>query len=168
LGAFRRPDSRLYALVIGINDYEHERKLAGAVSDANAMVDFLKTNLKVPDSRIKNLRDRQATRVGIRDSIRALAKCDDIKMGDPILIFYAGHGAEADPPKGWPSGGKGEKIQMLLPCDFVPKTIDSEKGQGIPDITLSILLNQLAKAKGNNIVRLRTLCFVTISSLTGA
>lgn len=122
------------------------------MADAEDMVKFLRNNLKVPEIRIKNLRDRQATRANVLDELRALVECTDIEKGDPVLIFYAGHGAEANPPKGWPSGGKGEQIQLLLPCDFNSKSVDSEKGQGIPDITLSILLNQLAKEKGNNIV----------------
>lgn len=144
------PPSRLYALVIGINDYEHTTPLTGAVPDADAMVNFLKTSLSVPDGRIKNLRNREATRSKIRESIRSLATCDDINPGDPILIYYAGHGTEGNSPKDWPSAGG--KIQMLMPCDFVPKTTTSESGQGLLDITLSILLDQLSKSKGNNIV----------------
>lgn len=124
--------------------------MRGAVADADAVVEFLKTSLGVPENRIKNLRDRQATRLNIRNGIRDLATCDDIAKDDPILIYYAGHGAEAKAPKGWPVDG--DRIQMLVPYDFIPQTSSSESGQGLLDITLSILLNQLAKAKGNNIV----------------
>lgn len=146
-----RSPSRLFALIIGINQYQNEpRKLKGAVADAEAMVDFLKTALRVADNRIKNLRDQQATRSNICQSIRDLGKCEDIQQGDPILIYYAGHGAEVDPPEGWPSGG--DKIQMLLPYNFRARTSTSEDEQGILDITLCILLKDLALAKGNNIV----------------
>lgn len=114
------------------------------------MVDFLKTTLGVADNRITNLRNEQATRSNICESIRKLATCKDIRPGDPILIFYAGHGAEADPPRGWPSGGR--KIQMLLPYNFRACTSTLEDEQGILDITLCILLKELALVKGNNIV----------------
>lgn len=148
--------SRLFALVIGINDYEHATpsylcKLSGAVSDADDVVKFLKApSMSVPDSRIRNLRDRQATRANIIESICALSTCEDIEENDPILIFYAGHGGVATSPPGWSSSNG--KIQMLLPCDFLPRTTNTEIGQGIPDITFSILLNNLAQEKGNNIV----------------
>lgn len=136
--------------MIGINDYKYVDKLHGAVADADAIANFLKTSLGVADDRIRNIRDEEATGSNIRDSIRFLASCDDIQEGDPILIYYAGHGAEADPPEGWPSDA--DKIQMLLPYDFCPDISTPEHEQGILDITLSILLSQLAKAKGDNIV----------------
>lgn len=144
------PPSRLYAFVIGIDDYAHVTNLMGAVADADAVVEFLKTSLAVPESRIKNLRDRQATRLNIRDDIRALANCDDIAKDDPILIYYAGRGTEAKVPDGWSAAG--DRIQMLVPYDFIPQTSSSENDQGLLNITLFVLLDQLAKAKGNNIV----------------
>jgi len=124
------------------------------------MVQFLKTFVGVDENRIESLYDEQATRNNIIQKIRLLACCKDITPGDPILIFYAGHGGEADPPEGWPVGGPTKRIQMLLPYDFVPRTTKSEVGQGIPDITLSILLTQLAEAKGNNIVRVTMALFI--------
>lgn len=110
--------------------------------------------MSVPSSQIDTLFNHSATRRNIRDHFEALAINSCIQVGDPILIFYAGHGAETDPPKGWKSGGGSHpKIQMLCPYDFVPSTNNSDDAQGIPDLTLATLLNQLAKAKGDNIVR---------------
>jgi hypothetical protein len=72
-----------------------------------------------------------------------------IKRGDPILIFFAGHGAETDAPVGWEAGGP--KIQMILPQNY-----SADAGQevhGIPDRVVGALLNELAREKDNNIVR---------------
>lgn len=126
--------------------------LHGSVPDANAVVLFLKDRVGVEDNRIKILRDEEATRKNITESLIELASCKDVEKGDPILIYYGGHGVEADPPAGWPSGGPRSKIQMLAPYDFFPSTTKSLRGQGIPDFSLSILLSQIAKTKGDNIV----------------
>lgn len=88
-------------LIIGVDDYPHVGKLLqGAVADTDAMVDFLITTMRVSRSRIQRLTNNEATRVAIGGSIFKLASRLDIKNYDPILIYYAGHGAEADPPKG--------------------------------------------------------------------
>lgn len=89
------------------------------------MVQFLKISVGVPEHRIKNLRDAKATRDNICQSISDLARCDEIKEGDPILINYAGHGTQAKPPAGWPVAGPESRIQMLVPYDFIPKTTTS-------------------------------------------
>jgi len=65
------------------------------------------------------------------------------------LIFYAGHGAETNAPAGWESGGS--KIQMILPQNYSAKT--GNEVHGIPDYTIGKLLGDLAKEKGDNIVR---------------
>ena len=109
----------------------------------------------VPNSQIRNLRDSEATRAGILHEINALITDDRIRRGDPILIFYAGHGSTALTPKRWESGGP--TIQLLLPHDFLCENEKGQKVHGIPDRTLGVLLEHLASAKGDNIVRLAIL-----------
>jgi hypothetical protein len=141
----------MFALTIGINDYVNVTPLGGCVADANAMVAFLKETLGVPPENITSLRNKQATREAIENAIAALAEDERIQKGDPIVIFYAGHGAEAPSPPGWSTYGK---IQMLVPVDFVPEaTGDKKRGQGVLDVKLGHLLQQLAEKKGDNIVR---------------
>ncbi|KAI0309848.1 hypothetical protein OF83DRAFT_1071404, partial [Amylostereum chailletii] len=153
--------SLLFALVIGIDEYYDSRvkNLSGAVADAEDVETFLIETMNVSPSRITKLHNREATRENIKECIRGLATHPDIKKGDPILIFYAGHGSEAVPPRGWPAGGPNKKIQMLVPYDFIPSTVLSERGQGIPDITLSVLLTRIAKAKGDNITVILDCCY---------
>ncbi|TFK20700.1 hypothetical protein FA15DRAFT_719362 [Coprinopsis marcescibilis] len=85
----------LFALIIGINNYEHYglTKLYGAVPDAEAMRKYLVEDLKVPDSQITLLCNRDASRQAVIDGFIKLRDNKNIKKDDPILIYYAGHGA---------------------------------------------------------------------------
>ncbi len=142
----------LFALVIGIDEYLSNwiPNLSGAVADADAISTFLQENLRVPTGQIKNLRNEEATRLTIEAAIKDLGKNPKIKKDDPILIFYAGHGAEVNAPSGWPSANG--KIQMLVPHDFITSgSDDSERGQGVLDMKLSHLLADLATKKSDNI-----------------
>lgn len=117
------------------------------------MNQYLRESMRIPSHHIRTLRNEEATRHEILASLSGLATSADIKHDDPILIFFAGHGTEAAPPDGWPAGGGLKpRIQMLCPYDFVPRTTDNENSQGIPDFTLAVLLDKIARSKGNNIV----------------
>ncbi|PBK59425.1 hypothetical protein ARMSODRAFT_945614 [Armillaria solidipes] len=148
----------LFALVIGIDKYRSDRiDLSGAVADADAVNEFLQETLRVPKGQIKNLRNEEATRSTIEAAIKDLGNNPAIKKDDPILIFYAGHGAEATAPSGWPSTNG--KIQMLVPHDFITSgSNNSERGQGVLDIRLSHLLANLAEKKSDNITVILDCC----------
>ncbi|KAA1472263.1 hypothetical protein DENSPDRAFT_881116 [Dentipellis sp. KUC8613] len=141
---------RFFALIIGINKYQsfNIAPLKGAVPDANQVEKYLKDDLGVPPDNIRNLRDKEATRAAIIQEFRALATDDRIQPGDPIFIFYAGHGSTAQAPEGWEAGGP--KIQLICPHDHL-ETVDGHQVVGIPDRTLGALLSNIAKQKGDNI-----------------
>ncbi|CCM00516.1 uncharacterized protein FIBRA_02550 [Fibroporia radiculosa] len=146
-----RPDPHLFALIIGINDYKYPStpNLLGAVPDADAVRDYLQEQLGVPSSQIINLRDSQATRAAILHEIHAFMNDDRIQKGDPILIYYAGHGASAHAPPNWEAGGS--HIQLLVPHDQSCIDCSGHLVHGIPDRTLGALLTQIADKKGDNI-----------------
>jgi hypothetical protein len=141
----------LFALIIGINLYKSRKvtTLRGAVADANAVQKYLEDELGVASSHIRNLRDAEATRSAIIQAFIDFQTDVRIQPGDPILIFYAGHGGETDVPTTWEVGGS--KIQMIVPHDFYTLVNDKEV-YGIPDRTIGSLLDRIAKAKGDNIV----------------
>ncbi|KAG7440958.1 uncharacterized protein BT62DRAFT_956397 [Guyanagaster necrorhizus] len=163
-----KPISPLFALVIGIDKYlsNEVRHLKGAVADADAVNTFLQETLLVPKDQIKNLRNKDATRVTIETEIKRLGDNSAIKKDDPILIYYAGHGAEAKAPSRWPTDNG--KIQMLVPHDFDPNgSTDSERGQGVLDMRLSHLLADLAMKKSDNITVILDCCHSGSGTRTG-
>jgi len=126
--------------------------LKGAVADADSVKEYLEDVLKVPQSHIRNLRNSQATRTAIITEFFALEANTDIKPGDPILIYYAGYGGDVISPADWEAGGADSRTQMLIPHDYCTK-IDGCEVHGIPDRTIGVLINRIAKAKHDNIVR---------------
>ncbi|KZV82915.1 hypothetical protein EXIGLDRAFT_754684 [Exidia glandulosa HHB12029] len=146
----------LFALIVGIDVYKHRSgfdNLTGAVADADDVCDFITTTLPV-DAQVSILRNEQATRTAIIGALSAMKTNDDIKRGDPILIFYAGHGAEVPAPRRWPQS----MMQMLIPHNFLPSHPSTPEQRGILDVTLGRYLEQLAKAKGNNITVILDSC----------
>ncbi|KAI0316305.1 caspase domain-containing protein [Amylostereum chailletii] len=155
--------SHLFALIIGIDKYKHSSStlpnLSGAVRDAKAIKTYLEDRMNVPSSRIRTLLNEDATRRAILDEVVNLKTNNAIIKNDPILIYYAGHGAEVASPEDWEAGGKDAKIQMIIPHDYVEGEKDPQAPHGIPDRTIAILLDNLADAKGNNITVIFDSCF---------
>lgn len=135
---------RRFALIIGINDYLTERNLRGAVADAKAIKDYLEEVVRVPEGHIRTLFDGEATRDAMIQAFEDLRDNQRICHSDPIVIYYAGHGGELDPPPAW---NVKRKIQCLLPHDYRPTNIHP-----IPDRTIGSLIENIAKLKGDNIV----------------
>jgi hypothetical protein len=125
--------------------------LKGCLADADAMVGYLQGALNVSSDRIVSLRDEKATKAAIVENLRAFAHDKRIQRGDPILIYFAGHGVSVPPPPEWPGGTN--KIQMLVPWDFDVNSAETTT-QGLYDFEFATLLNQIACEKGDNIVRL--------------
>jgi hypothetical protein len=141
----------LFALIIGIDEYASPEvcNLEGAVADALAVKKYLEEDLGIPASQIRLLLNAEATRRAIIQELNNLVTDQRIHRGDPIFVYYAGHGSEADAPKDWKPGGA--KIQMLIPHDL-RTNVDSRGTYGIPDRTISALLSHIAKKWGDNIV----------------
>lgn len=140
----------LFALIIGINDYQHVPSLHGAVPDALAFKRYLQDHLSIPEQQITTLLDKQATRSKIIEAFKALKADKRIKEKDAIVIFYAGHGSKLDVPLGWEAGGP--HIQALVPQDAQLCGATENTICAIPDRTIATLLENLAKEKGDNIV----------------
>ncbi|KAF8752246.1 Caspase domain [Rhizoctonia solani] len=156
--------SKLHALIIGINDYPNLSKLKGAVADADAFAEFLQSDLKVPAQQIVNLRDNAATRQAIIDSIMQLWSNPHINYGDPILIYYAGHGGARRATEQWKNEKGAHVVQVIFPFDYDVKENDSsEPILCIPDRTIAGLLNELSNQKGDNI----TVIFDSCHSASG-
>ena len=165
INRFRRSFHNLFALVIGIDTYKNTdnhnlSNLKGAVADADAMVDFLRRGLQVPDRNVRVLRNERATRKEIINAIASLGSREDIPKNSPILIYYAGHGATSKhtayalPNTSTPL--RSPNFEVLVPSDIDvgSKQVPDSGAQvtGIADYEIRHRLNQVAKQKGNNIV----------------
>ncbi|PVF99196.1 hypothetical protein CPB86DRAFT_783999 [Serendipita vermifera] len=141
----------LFALLIGINDYKSNEwpDLLGGIQDAMAMQDYLVNYMRIPPSRIRALHGEQATRSAIIHELRSLKNNPGINHGDPILIFFAGHGDATDAPPGWET--EDNEIQLLVPFDGDVRGEDGQMTFSIPDRTLGALIQDIAKEKGDNI-----------------
>jgi len=88
---------RIWAVVVGINDYLHTRDLKYAVNDARAFAAYLRETLEVPEERIFVLENGEATRDRVQSLLGTVLK-RKAAADDTVIIFYAGHGAaETDP-----------------------------------------------------------------------
>ena len=121
------------------------------MADSRAVISYLEGQLHVPKDHITILENEAATRVAILEKLRHLANDPRIQHGDPIFIYYAGHGSEAVAPSGWEAGGPNANIQLTLPYDVYCGSGD-EVVAPIPDRTLGALLGAISQEKGDNIV----------------
>jgi hypothetical protein len=114
---------------------------------------FLTTDLEVPSDHIINLRDSDASRERIVKAFEALRDDPRIESGDPILIYYAGHGGLRRAEEEWRLKYGLDDVQVIFPFDYGVQAPGSAKPVNcIPDKTIFGLLNKLAAAKGDNIV----------------
>ncbi|KAG6809065.1 hypothetical protein H0H92_001741 [Tricholoma furcatifolium] len=148
-----------WSMVIGINKYNDVDvpDLKGAVADADAISEFL-LRIHVPQDRIVNLRDEEATRKAILQAISDIAANDLIGTQDPILIYFSGHGSETRPPRNWATSTSNQMIQMILPCDFSSKGSQHQDGQGIFDMNLNQIFEKISKKKSDNITVVLDCC----------
>jgi len=142
----------LFALLIGIDEYDHQVPLYGAVADAEAFKSFLLDRLNVPANQITLLTNRKATRSGIIDALKKLKDDEDIREGNAILVFYAGHGTEINDSTTGP-GTKSYKVQAIIPQDCNGQDIHP-----ICDWAFGDLIGDIYRAKGDNIVGKPLLC----------
>ncbi|VDB91753.1 unnamed protein product [Peniophora sp. CBMAI 1063] len=166
--------NRLFALIIGVNEYlDPAHNLSGAVMDALRIRSLLSSQQPpVSDKRIIFVEDSGATARRIVKFIEYLCVHtvdlstmeelqpeihgkDVPRHGDPIFIYYAGHGSTLPRPRGWPSAQS--RIQCLSPHDACIGD-DESVINVIPDRTFGVLLVRLAEAKGKNITVMLDCC----------
>ncbi|KAF9474967.1 hypothetical protein BDN70DRAFT_841612 [Pholiota conissans] len=156
--------TRLFAVLIGINKYQASdstgkfTNLRGAVLDARKFQAYLENILGVPRNQIVLIINEDATRDAIVKTLRNLAEDPRIDRDDAILIYYAGHGTEIDPPPHWEVGDPKAKIQAIVPydCDVYK---NGQYVAPIPDHSLEVLLSKIAEKKGNNITVIFDCCY---------
>ncbi|VDB92294.1 unnamed protein product [Peniophora sp. CBMAI 1063] len=153
--------SRIQALLIGIDRYRSVdlEALEGAVADTSSVRDYLHEQLHVSLDQIAILHNEKATRMAIIQQLHAFRARRTLRGGDPILIYFAGHGAisKAETTSDRP-------ISMILPYDVdavkdVDNEIDGFRG-AISTRTLDDILGGLAadESIGDNITVIFDCC----------
>ncbi|KZV73476.1 hypothetical protein PENSPDRAFT_682770 [Peniophora sp. CONT] len=144
-----KPYSSLHALIIGINRYRsrHIGRLNGAVRDADAIRDYLVNELHVSGDQIFSLRDSEATRSAILDALRDLCNSKTLRKGDPVLLYFAGHGLYH------------RRLSYIIPHDFTIITRGNRKPiEPIPAYLIGKHLYEMSCSKGNNITVILDCC----------
>jgi hypothetical protein len=83
---------KIWAVVIGINDYPKLPKLKYAVNDAQGFFDLLAIGNQVPAANITLLVNDQATLRNLRSALGIRLK-EAADRDDMVIIYFAGHGA---------------------------------------------------------------------------
>jgi len=83
-----------WAVVVGINDYQHWPKLRYAVNDANAIDEILVSKFGFKPENIRKLIDGDATRERIMEILGdEFTDGRKVQREDRVFVFFAGHGA---------------------------------------------------------------------------
>ena len=91
-----------WAVIIGINDYEHMPKLNYAVNDAVAVKEMLISKYSFKENHIKMILNEEASKDNIIQGFHQLLQKAGEK--DRVLVFYAGHGETYQLPGGGEMG----------------------------------------------------------------
>jgi hypothetical protein len=109
----------IWAVVVGINDYPHTRRLKWAVNDAKAFYRHLVGVIQVPEENVTLLLNQDASLSRLRSTMGTHLKKMAGKQ-DMVIIYFAGHGAtEKDVLS--PDGDGLEKY--ILPYDVDPEDL---------------------------------------------
>jgi uncharacterized protein YgiM (DUF1202 family) len=110
---------KIWAVVIGISQYQTVRSLKYADKDALAFRDYLVNNVGITPDHLTVLTNDQATLMNLKRSLGTDLKR---KAGpkDTVIIYYAGHGAP-EPDASSPDGDGLEKY--LIPYDADPQDL---------------------------------------------
>ncbi|KAJ6622312.1 hypothetical protein B0H10DRAFT_2342171 [Mycena sp. CBHHK59/15] len=109
-----------FALIIGIDEYECPKipNLSGCVTDAKSFKECLsRTFGKAPDSDIMFLTNANATRAAILSAFRTHLICNEhIQRGQPIIIYFAGHGSRVAAPIEWAASSQSAYAERFVPA----------------------------------------------------
>ena len=143
-----------YALVIGINHYQHLTDLDTAVNDAQAVARILTNNYGF---KVALLLNQQATRSGINQALNKLNR--KISANDQLLIYYAGHGQynkAADKAYWLPTDASLEDDTEWLIADRITSKIKANPAKQILLVSDSCYSGTLTRNRTRNLKRLKS------------
>jgi len=130
--------STIYALIVGINDYQNVGKLNGCVADADAVEGFLLRKYGEEKVKIVKLLNAQATRQNIIDAFtNHLGQAGD---DDTAYFHYSGHGSREDAPEEFWAFFPEKKNETIVCYDS-----RDAGGYDLADKELAVLIQRVAK-----------------------
>ncbi len=99
-----------FALLIGINAYQHVTPLRYAVNDVTALRDLLVEHFGFPAENVVTLTDAEATKDGITRALGRLADKRQVGEDDRVLVYFSGHGQTVH-------NESGQECGFLIPAD---------------------------------------------------
>ena len=100
-----------WAVIIGVNDYQHWPKLRYAVNDANAIEETLVSRFGFQPNHVRKLIDGNATRQRIMQVLGDdLSDGRKVQREDRVFFFFAGHGATR-------TLDDGRQVGFIVPVD---------------------------------------------------
>lgn len=137
---------RIYALLVGINQYDSVRGLKGCVNDVSAFEKYLR-NINDTEVSIKTLVDNRATKEEIVRSFSThLVKA---REQETILFYFSGYGTRED-------NGDGELSDCLMCCEGHSS---SPGDYLLADIELRYLIGKVFQKTRAHIVLIWDCCF---------
>ncbi|KAG9120112.1 cap64-like protein, partial [Ceratobasidium sp. 392] len=110
------PELMMIDRAVGAGSHFVECALGG---EEESIIEYLTGTLSVPPDNIKTLFNEEATRKGILNAFRRhLIQNEKIQPGDPILVYFSGHGDQQDAPTEWHTSDG--KTELILPHDAGP------------------------------------------------
>lgn len=143
---------KLYALIVGIDEYQHVGKLGQAVSDANKVHKYLEKWCETQGVKyeLAFLYDKNATREHILKYFKS--HLGQATENDVALFYYSGHGSQEPIGEAFSDVEFDNNIETIVAVD--------SRGNGVPDIAdkeLRYLIHQVAE-KNPHIVTIFDCC----------
>ena len=106
---------KIYALLIGINEYSVGNELYGCLNDVANIEGYL-TQLPDCDLRLRKLTNTEATKSNVVQAISEhLGSAED---GDVALLYFSGHGVQEDAPD-WSEQSDDQYLECIVCCDQI-------------------------------------------------
>ena len=134
----------LYAILVGLNRYEHYNHIAGAENDLEAIQQVVKSSVSPHFTAYQEVRltNESATRTAVIHELRMLEK--KVSTEDMVLFYFSGHSAAEEAPAGW--FGPSEEAPCLngISC-YDSARVNDEGNFLLSGIELTYLLSLEAK-----------------------
>jgi hypothetical protein len=136
--------SRLYALLVAINNYKPPvPPLRGCINDLQKVASYLEKESRDFEVHIHKLIDSEATKDNIVNSFTTLFKAAN--TNDVVLFYFSGHGTQEDADQVFWPVEEDHKLESLVCYDSYTLSPEQAKFRLLADKELRYMISNLAK-----------------------